>query len=80
VFGNKHGVNNDRRNASTRTNRIVSRMSRHEAENVHVEAEADWIEFHFEVNRFYYVLSIQPRNGIIGLWSDDEQEEIFRVE
>ena len=59
---------------------LFQEMSRHEAENVFVESEGDWIEFHFEVKQFYYTLSIQPQNGIIALWSDDEKEEIFRVE
>ena len=59
---------------------LFQEMSRYEAENVYVEAEGNWIGFHFEVNQFYYELSICPRNGSIVLWSDDEQDEIFRVE
>ena len=59
---------------------LFQEMSRYEAENIYVESGGDWIEFHFEVNQFYYTLSIEPQNGIIALWSDDEQDEIFRVE
>lgn len=59
---------------------LFQKMSRYEAENVYVESDGEWIEFHFEVNQFYYVLSVKPTNGIVALWSDDQQEEIFRAE
>ena len=59
---------------------LFQEMSHEESKRISVETEGKWIDFHFEVNQFYYVLSIEPQNGTIALWSDDDQEEIFRVE
>ena len=59
---------------------LFNKMSERERENVYMEYEGEWLEFHFEVNMFYYVMSINLFNGTITVWSDEKQEEIFRME
>lgn len=48
--------------------------------DLYPQVEGEWFQISFEDNGTEYQLSVHLRKGIVALYDNDEQEEVFRAD